>query len=214
MFPALKTEVEARFDAINLFFGATRNLTENHAAIAKGLMFVQMYAVYEFTVNSVVSAAIDSIKSYNHKMKDMSPSLMALFLDPELNSLRDGQRRNEWNNRLKLFERVFSRETLNLSSGTRPPNDGSHYRYTHLVLIFQVFGIRRLPVRRRNHIQRITEVVDHRNSIAHGNERAEDIGRRYTKSEIQTAIRQMKSVCMLLLTVFDEYCADPSRHCR
>lgn len=190
MFPALETEIKDRFDSIELFFGATKNLKEDNAAITKGLMFVQMYAVYEFTVNSTVRAAIDSIKTHNHKMKDISPSLQALFLDPELNSLRDGRRKNIWANRIKLFERAFSNEVLSLSSDTRPPSDGSHYRYTHLVMIFNVFGINRLPVRCRKHIQRITEVVDHRNSIAHGQETAEDIGRRYTRSEIQHAIRR------------------------
>ena len=214
MFPALKAEVEARFDAIELFFRETKNLKDDHAATMKGLMFVQVYAVYEFTVNSTVSAAIDSIKAHNHKMKNIAPSLMALFLDPELNSLKDGSRRNVWANRLKLFERALSNEPVSLSSDTRPPTDGSHYRYTQLVMIFKVFGIKRLPVRRRKHIQRIIEVVDHRNSIAHGQETAEDIGRRYTPSEIRNAIRQMKSVCMLFVAVFDNYCADPSRHCR
>ena len=214
MFPALKIEVQSRFESIELFFGATKNLKGDHAATAKGLMFIQVYAVYEYTVNSSVRAAIDSIKAHNHKMKDISPSLMSLFLDPELSSLKDGGRKSIWVNRLKLFERVFAKDTLALSSDTKPPSDGSHYRYSQLVMIFDVFGIKRLPVRRRRHIQRIAEVVGHRNSIAHGQETADDIGHRYTRSEVQHAIRQMRSVCMLLVLVFDSYCADGSRHCR
>ncbi len=214
MFPALRNDVENRFANIEEFFQVTANLRQQHAAVAKGLVFVQAYAVYEFTVNGVVSAAIESIMTHEHKMEELTPSLMALFLDPEFKSLQEGSRSNEWANRLKLLERAFSKESINLSSSTRPPNDGSHYRYTHLRLIFEVFGIRRLPVRRHRHRQRIDEVVAHRNSIAHGHETAEDIGRRYTRSEIRTAVRQMKSVCMLLIQVLDEYCADPARHRR
>ena len=90
MFAALETEVEARFDAIELFFKETKHLKDEHAATTKGLMFVQVYAVYEFTVKSVVRVAIDSIRARNCKIKDISPSMMSLFLDPELNSLRDG----------------------------------------------------------------------------------------------------------------------------
>ena len=214
MFAVLKTEVESRFDAIELFFNETKHLKDEHAATTKGLMFVQVYAVYEFTIKSVVRVAIESIRARRYKMKDISPSMMPLFLDPEWNSLRDGGRKNEWENRLKIFERAFSNDPVDLSGETRPPSDGSHYRYTQLLVIFKVFGIRRLPVRRRQHIQRITEVVGHRNSIAHGQEKPEDVGRRYTRSEILRIASQMKSVCLLLINVFDGFCADASRYRR
>lgn len=139
---------------------------------------------------------------------------MALFLDPEWDSLRDGGRRSEWDNRLKIFERAFSNDLLNVSSETKLPSDGSHYKYTQLVMIFRVFGIQRLPVRRRRHEQRILEVVTHRNAIAHGEEGADGIGRRYTRSEVLHMIRQIRSVCFLLIDVFDKFCADSSRHRR
>lgn len=214
MFPVLKTEIEARFESIESFLGATKDLDADHKAVAKGLIFVQIYAAYEFTVNRAVSTAIDLIKAHNHKIRDISPSLMTLILDPEFNAPRDGGRRNEWANRLRLFQRSDSTERVNISSDTRPPTDGSHYRYPQLQMIFNVFGIKRRPVRRGRHIQRIMEVVNHRNSIAHGDESPEDIGRKYTLSELRTVIRQMKSVCMLIVSVLDAYCANPTRHCR
>lgn len=214
MFPILRTDVEARFAAIEVFFRATKKFKGDPAAAVKGLMFVQVYAVYEFTVNSVVQVSIDSINTHRHKMKDIAPSLTTLFLDPEFNALNDGGRKNMWTNRLKIFERAFSNDFTGLSSSTRLPNDGSHYRHTQLQMIFKVFGINRLPVRRRRHFQRIDEVVSHRNAIAHGSETAENIGRRYTRSEILHMTRQMQSVCILLISVFDSFCADHSLHRR
>ena len=214
MFPALRHEVQARFKDIEQFLGSTKALQERHVAVAKGLMFVQIYAVYEYTVNRTVSEAIELIKTHNHEMKDILPSLLTLFLDPELKSLRDSQRKNEWKSRINLFERAFSRQIVDLSSDTSPPNDGSHYRYSHLVLIFEVFGIKRMPVPRRRHERRIAEVVDHRNAIAHGREIPQDIGRRYTQLEIRKAIQQMRGVCMLWIRVFEAYCAEPERHRR
>ncbi len=211
---ALKGEVKERFDAIEEFLNATNGLQQRQVVVAKGLAFVQIYAIYEDTVRKTVSEAIDSIKAHNHEIRELSPSLMALFLDPELRSVRDSGRKNEWDSRLKLFERVFSRQKADLSSDTALPTDGTHYRYDQLVLIFQVFGIKRLPVPRRRHIQRIREVVDHRNAIAHGSETPEDIGRRYTRTEIRKAIEQIRSICMLWVRVFDEYCAEPTRHRR
>lgn len=214
MFRELKMEVEDRFVAARQFFDATGKLEGRHATAAKGLIFVQVYAVYEFTVTRAISASINTIKGHNHKMKDLTPSLLALFLDPELRSLGDVARKLEWDRRLRLFEKALSAEPLSLSSETNPPDDRSHYRYSQLELIFRVFGIARMPVRRRRHGQRIDEVVGHRNSIAHGDETPEDVGRRYTRSEIRKAIRQMRSVCTTLIDVLAGYAADPSRHRR
>ncbi len=214
MFPVLRTEVENRFSDLESFLKETKALKSHHEAVMKGLMFVQTYAVYEFTVTSVVREAIESIKAHNHRLVDLAPSMLALFLDPEWKSFRDGGRKNEWENRLKLFERAFSEDRVDLSGSTGLPTDGSHYRHTHLEMIFRVFGIQHPVVRRRNHIPRIREVVDHRNAIAHGRDKAEDIGRRYTRSDVLKVMRQMKSVCFLQISVFERFCADTSRHLR
>ena len=214
MFALLQTDVETRFTAVESFFKATKKFKGDPANAAKGLMFVQVYAVYEFSVNSVVREAIDSINAYSHKMKDITPSLMALFLDPELHSLRDCGRDKIWNNRLKFFERAFSNDLAELPNNTKPPTDGTHYRHTHLQVIFRVFGISRLPARRRAHFQRIDEVVNNRNAIAHGGETAEEVGRRYTRADILHMARQMKSVCILLISVLNDFCADRSLHRR
>ena len=214
MFPALRRDVKERFTDIEQFLDSTTALQERHVTIAKGLMFVQIYAVYEYAVNRVVSGAIELITTHNHEMRDVLPSLLTLFLDPELRSLHDAPRKKEWQKRVELFERACSRQLVDLSSDTMLPNDGSHYRYSHLVLIFEIFGIKRMPVPRRQHEQRIAEVVNHRNAIAHGRETPQDIGRRYTRLELKKAIQQMRGICMLWIRVFEAYCAEPDRHRR
>lgn len=215
MFPTLQTEVEDRFNALQAFFATTRALRNADAeATIKGLMFVQVYAVYEYTVKAVVREAIDGLKTHNHKLNQLSPSLLALFLDPELTSLKDIGPKRVWEARLTIFARAFSKDSLTLSSDTIPPNDGSHFRYSQLEMMFKVFGIRRRPVQRQLHATRINEVVGHRNNIAHGEESAEDIGRRYTRSEISRMLNQMRSVCLLLISAVGSFCSDPKRHRR
>lgn len=214
MFATLQSDIESRFAVVRSFFRATQNFKGDLAASAKGLAFVQIYAIYEFTVRSVVQTSIDSINAHGTLLKDISPSLMALYLDPELSALKDCGIKNIWSNRLKIFQRAFSNEPVYVQNGTGPPNDGSHYRHTNLLTIFEVFGIRRLPVRRRRHLFRIDEVVDNRNQIAHGSETAEEVGRRYTRQEISRIISQTRSVCLLLVMIFDNYCADSTQHKR
>ncbi|MBR0845230.1 hypothetical protein JQ607_34010 [Bradyrhizobium liaoningense] len=214
MFLQIKAEVEARFAAIESFFRLTKGFQGDEGATAKGLVFVQAYAAYEYTVSSVVRAAIDAIRTHNHRLQDLIPSLLALALDAELNSLRDGGERKVWENRLSLFEKALSKTPFDAAGNSVIPHDGSHFRYTQLQMIFRVFGIKRLPVRRRAHIGRINEVVGHRNLIAHGTEKASDIGRRYTRAEITHIADQMRSVCLLLIQVFDHHCVNSARHRR
>ena len=216
MFSPLQSEIAARFSELQYFFVATRNFKEDLDldATVKGLMFIQLYAAYEFTVKGAVQVAIDAVNMHGHKFKDIRPSLMALYLDPELESLRNIGIKKVWPTRLQIFEKAFSDEAIALSNNTKPPTDGTHYRHTHLMTIFHVFGISRMPARRRSHLYRIDEVVNNRNQIAHGEETASDIGRRYTRAEITRIIGQMKSVCEFLLYAFDGYCTDSSRHRR
>lgn len=212
MFQPLKTEVTTRFGTLELFFRETRDFKGDLGSAAKGIIFVQVYAIYEYTVRSVVQISIDAINGHGTRMRDISPKLMALCLDPELSALRDCGIKNVWAKRLEIFDRAFSKDIVSLSNNIGPPNDGTHYRHTNLIMIFDVFGIKRLPVRRRRHLFRIDEVVDNRNQIAHGSEPAEAVGRRYTRPDISHIVEQMRSVCLLLISVFDEYCADAARH--
>jgi hypothetical protein len=175
---------------------------------------VHVYAAYEFTVQGVVQVAIDMINSHKHMVKDMTPALMTLYLDKELSSLRDVGLRGVWSARLTLLQRVFSSDVITLANNTGPPTDGTHFRRTHLTTILSAFGINRTPARRHRHLFRIDEVVGHRNQIAHGGETAASVGRRYSRADISQVIRQMKSVCLLLVEVFETFCANTTRHRR
>jgi hypothetical protein len=214
MFSSLKVEVIERFSAVESFFKATHGLRGIISKqTARGLSFVQIYAVYEYTVTTVFQLAINTLVSHGFQRKKLKPTLMTLFLDSELKSLKECSPKNIWNSRLRLFEQVFSRGTARIDN-TVFPNDGTHFRHTQLHTVFSVLGINRTPAQRKRHLLRIDEVVEHRNAIAHGRETAEEIGRGYTRAEILKRIREMKSVCILLISAIQTHCEDSSRHCR
>jgi len=213
MFAPLKVEVVSRFDAVESFFKAAQGLRGPLAQTARGLAFVQIYAAYEYTVTTVVQRAIDALVAHNHATKDLASSLLTIFLEPELQSFRTCNLKNEWNNRIALFQKIFENTPARVPN-TVFPNDGTHYRSTQLQTIFKVLGINRIPAPRQRHLHRINEVVENRNAIAHGRETADSVGRRFTREEVMHAIRQMKSVCVLLISVIEAYCADKKKHCR
>jgi hypothetical protein len=211
MWIPLKTEVLDRFAAVEAFVKATRR--RDLEQTAKGMAFVQVYAAYEFTVRSAVRTAIDSIAAGRPHVYELIPSLMGLFLDAELASLKDCPRSGVWPARIKIFERLFSRFRGNVNNLVFP-TDGNHFRSGQLKTIFTIFGIKRTPARRTRHLLRIDEVVANRNDIAHGSITAESVGRRYTRKEVLQMIKQMKSVSLLFVAAIEKQCSDKKRHCR
>lgn len=203
-----------RFSAVEHFFRRTRHFNGEIAQTARGLAFVQVYGIHEYTVNNVVRITVPQIASRSHSYSDLKPTLLALFLDAEFKSARDCSVKKIWEQRLKLLERINSSVPISVLGEVPIPGDGTHYRHGHVEFILRVFGIQKSPTVRRQHLRRIDEVVDNRNLIAHGEEPAANIGKRYSRSEIHRMIRQMKSACLRLILVFEEYCNDPQFHCR
>ncbi|MBN8709440.1 MAG: hypothetical protein J0I10_08675 [Verrucomicrobia bacterium] len=213
MFLPLKTETESRFAAVESFFRATRILPKNEERAARGLAFVHMYAAYEHTIRTGMQLAIDTIASKNHQTKELSPPLLSLFLDSKLRSLKDCGTKDIWKKRLQLFEEVFSNSTPTIDNQIIP-TDGTHYRYSHLQTIFAVLGINRMPARRTIHLHRINEIVGNRNAIAHGRETADEVGRRYSRSDVQHRIKQIKSVSSFFITAIESHCGNPINYKR
>ena len=108
MFQPLRLEVMDRFTAVRAHFRALRKLKGTPAHTAKGLAFVQMYAVYEYTVVTTMQVAIDTIAAHKRPFADLRPSLLAVFLDPMLKSLRDCGAHSVWAGRIDMLDQSCS----------------------------------------------------------------------------------------------------------
>ena len=212
MFPALQLEIMERFTAVEEHFRGSRRLRGDTKITTKGLLFIEIYAVYEYTVKSVMRGAIDQIVAKSHNYADLRPSLLAIFLDPELQSLRSTGPKTIWESRLSLFERSVSEKPI--SPVRVLPSDGNHFRHTHVELILKSLGVTRTFTRRRRHLYMIDEVVNNRNAISHGDETPLDVGRRYSRKDLLRRIRLMQGICLRLVSIVGEHCDDPSKHCR
>jgi hypothetical protein len=213
MFPTLQLEVLDRFTAVDAHFRASpKGKATVPSQVAKGLVFVEIYAIYEYTVRESMRLAIEAIASHAPTYERLSPSLLAVFLDPQLRSIRDCGPSNIWERRLELFERSFSSQPVSVVAAL--PSDGEHFRHSQLSLILKTLGVRRKATRRIRHLYAIDEVVNHRNMIAHGSSTAEEIGRRYSRSEVFHKMRLMQRICLRIIAIVSEHCMRPDRHCR
>src|SRR5690349_20616324 len=105
MFPALRLEVTERFTAVEKYLKAytAREFDGELSQTARGLVFVQIYAIHEYTVKSVVEQSILAVIGHAHAYKSLRPSLLTLFLDPEITSVQNSGKDRIWAQRLQLF---------------------------------------------------------------------------------------------------------------
>lgn len=203
-----------RFTAIEQYFrNSTKRLGQSELKqAARGLAFVQLYAVYEHAVKEVTRIAIKEIAGHAHRYSDLKLPILAIFLDPEMRSLRDCRDKDIWQRRLDLLKQATCGEEVKMVEVV--PHDGSHFKHTQTELILRMLGVTRTLTVRRRHLYEIDEVVNNRNSISHGDETDVEIGRRYSSTDIHRKIRVMKSVCIRLVDIVAQHCSAPLDHIR
>ena len=212
MFQTLRTEIIERCSAVESHLRQSPRSPMLVAQMTRGLVFVEVYAIWEYAVRTVTHTAVATIAAHGHSFWDLKPSLLAMYLDPQLESVRTCGLDKVWETRLALFAKFFSKEPLPIVAIV--PHDGSHFRFSQVKMILKTLGISRSITVRRRHPQMVDEIVNHRNAIAHGNETADLVGRRYTYSEVANRIALVRSICLRLILVADEYCSNPQRQRR
>lgn len=213
MFPNLQLEVMERFTEVEQYFRNSPKAFTKPAELgqtAKGLAFIQIYAIYEHTVKAVTRTAIQQIASHGHVYSNLKFPLLAVFLDPQMKSFRDCGDSDAWQRRFDLLKKSASKEVVEPVDAI--PSDGTHFRHSQVELILQVLGVRRKFTRRKRHLYRIDGIVHHRNMISHGEETAVEVGRRYSRNDVLREIRFMKSICLRLIEIVSEHCSTPDHH--
>ncbi len=196
MFTTLSGEIAARLLSIRQFVALTDSLEANspgESATCKGLVFVQMYAVYEFTIRGSVQSVLASVKGDGTPPIDLCDEFLTLVLDAELTAAAKAGRPRLWEKRLALLASMSSSNPLSISD-TLFPSDGSHYRPQQLRTIWSVLGINNPIVPDLRHLGRIEELVENRNSIAHGRNTADSVGRRYSGGDIKHRLKDVELI--------------------
>lgn len=171
---------------------------------AKGLLFVQIYAIYECVVTGCVRALIDAANARSMTLASARSDLLALALDAEFTSIIDGSIHKTWSARSALLRRTRSSEAMRIRDGLFP-KDGSHFRPDQLHTIWMLFGINSDFVPAPRFLGHIHELVDNRNRIAHGSDAPEEVGRRYTVADLERRVDDTELLCSHLIAGVDAY---------
>ena len=166
-------------------------------------MFVQLYGAYEYAVHAAVQAVLVAVQADGLCPRDLHQKSLTLILNPQFLSASQGGR--TWERRRDLVASFESTVPLQKIDETLFPKDGSHYRVAQLETIWAVFGIT-VPVLPEARLKgRIDELVDNRNALAHGRRTPEEIGGRYSTSDIERRVDDIQRVAIYILTQMEEH---------
>ncbi len=176
---------------------------------AKGMLFVQNYAAYEFVIIGVVRTLVATLNSKSLNFPEVRAELLSMALDPDFSSIVDGSKKNPWERRANLIKR--SRAAQPVSVGAELfPRDGSHFRPPQLETIWTLFGIQGPIVPDNRLIGHIIELVDTRNRIAHGSDSPEAVGSRFSTGDMKKRIDDTEAVCTHVVMVAAAYMVLPN----
>lgn len=202
MFESVASEIASRMLAARMYVAHIEPLESKDSALSatfKGLAFVQLYAIYEYTVRSGVQATLSAIRGDPLVIRELRHELLCLVLDPQWTSASTAGRSRRWDTRIALIRKVTSQEPTHALTDTLFPSDGSHYRIRQLHTIWNVFAIAEPVVPNARLIGRIEELVENRNAIAHGTRTAADVGRRYSCQDIALRVDDVEQICVYIV---------------
>lgn len=208
MFDIVRAEVDSRMLAIRTFASHIEALESDGnplAATCKGLAFVQLYASYEYTVYGSVQSMLSSIRNDAPEFRALHSQVLSLVLDSHFDAASNTGQRRRWETRIALLTEASSSNTTSRISDTTFPSDGSHYRVRQLQTIWDVFGVSEPVVASQKHKGRIDELVENRNTIAHGRRTADDVGRQYSRMDILYRIDDIDAICSHIITVLHSH---------
>ncbi len=175
---------------------------------AKGLFFVQLYAIYEYTLVEGVRAVLREFNSRAVPTNQVRPALLPIALDSSFAAIRTASVDRTWEVRAALVSKSISNDSAQVSESLFP-KDGSFFRMSQLRLIWNILEPPSplLPAPRlQSHIE---ELVGNRNDIAHGSIAPEEVGGRYTVAELESRLRDTELLCSHLLQAFAALIAGP-----
>lgn len=197
------TEVRENLDFFAPLIPSAPIATPRHLNTLKGLIFVQLYGVIEFTINSTIANTIDIINGDLVPLLDLKPFVWGMALNPHLDSLSHANRK-KWNKRIELFQKFVDNNEAYIGTDIIPTN-GENYNLPQLKSIWETFCITEPIFNDITFRGRLQEIVTNRINIAHGNYSAAEVGSRVTSIDLYHRIRDVSGFCSYFISVFEDY---------
>ncbi|MBC7749995.1 MAG: hypothetical protein H7Z76_15720 [Methylotenera sp.] len=200
------TEVRENLDFFAPLIPTAPITTPRHLNTSKGLIFVQLYGVIEYTICTTIAKTIDLINNDLVKLQDLKPLLLGMALNSHLDSLNQANRK-KWDKRNDLFQKFMDNTEASIFNDILPTN-GQNYNLPQLASIWKTFSITEPIFNDIAFRGRLQEIVSNRINIAHGNNSAAEIGSRVTPGDLYDRVNEVSSFCSYFISVFEGYTAN------
>lgn len=180
-----------------------RNYDDGRAT-SYGLFFVYIYGVYEATVRQIISKTITELNNSAAVVDQCSYGLYSLLFSPEYDSLYSVGNDHKWEKRWAISDKLQQNPPIHISECLFP-TDGKNIRYEQLESLKKSFGIEDNVLPRNEIRGYISEMVDNRNYVAHGDKLPKEVGRQFTKTELLQRCEYISEVCTYLCDSYENY---------
>lgn len=180
------------------------SVSAENAAILRGLFFVHLYGALEYSITLSVQVLLQEMTKVAVPFYQIEHLLHAVVLDDKFRSSADPGLKLRWAKRRELLSKQISAAPCPLND-TVFQDHLQNVWYETLRTIFEYLCIPENAVPEDRMRGYIDEIADNRNSIAHGRQTAQGVGRRVTSADLQERFDAVTKVVNHVLGIFDEY---------
>jgi hypothetical protein len=195
----LKRQVIAT-DVLTLSGSAT---DRDRAAAIRSSSYVWLAAALEVFVSRSLSLVLSIVNSSVKSHAQLRPSLLALVLHPQFESLVTVRGLKQWGGRARLLQLVI--DTGTAIFGDQHPLDGRTLRHRHFETIWSVYGLEGEPLPSPVHGLALLELAEWRNKLAHGRVDPISFGRTKALRDVVRLIDLVDDVAQHLHIASDAY---------
>lgn len=179
-----------------------------HVKIQRGLYYVHLYSALERAINEVIEQAILLIKVQEIKNKHFETAFNVISLNSKMQSFKACGYKDYFNKSIEVFKCVASEERFEINNTIFSQNLQNVWFET-IQQALKSFGASPLEVEQRVSFT-VDEVVDKRNSVAHGRETPIVVGERYRANVLRTKTQEIQLIVDMVIDSFETYISEKS----
>lgn len=171
---------------------STAGAVDDISRETRGLAVVLIFAAYENMLKTLTTSVLEHVASSRAKNRRLKPGFKLIATHSRFQGLFDLGPKHLWTGRgLDLMETAMSSSTLSVHPNVFP-TDGSFMKQSQVSTICTLFDLGDPSVPLGRTWSEINGVVGQRNAIAHGQRRADEVGRNYTFLETMALVESWR----------------------
>ena len=180
--------------------------TPTHIKTMRGLFYVHLYSCLEKTLTEASRHTIRLVSSRTVKYNHFITPFATVSLYPKLQSFKTCSHSNFHSNSISIFSKLSSTEIATLNDGIFDNNLQNVWTNT-ILEVMACFGITDFQITPRERTT-IDEIVEKRNAVAHGREKASTIGEAQNSIILRQKHDLIKELAERIIDKLENYYTD------